>query len=209
MRHALGIPADVRVVAQVARVIEYKGQLQLLRAAAEVLSHAPDVWFLICGYSSAAPAYAAQLQQTIDALNLGHRVRMTPWPGDIAEVWRAVDIHAHPSLLDSSPIAIHESMALGLPAVVSSAGGIPELVEHDVTGLVVPTDDSAQLAAAILRLVAEPDLAARLGRAARQRYLARHRPEQMTHALEELMLELYARKRGQRRPMTPLATVEM
>ena len=67
---------------------------------------------------------------------------MTPWPGDIAEVWQAVDIHAHPSLLDSSPIAIHESMALGLPAVVSSAGGIPELVEHDVTGLVVPTDDS-------------------------------------------------------------------
>ena len=63
VRHALGIPADVRVVAQVARVIEYKGQLQLLRAAAEVLSHAPDVWFLICGYSSAAPAFAAQLQQ--------------------------------------------------------------------------------------------------------------------------------------------------
>ncbi len=201
VRRALGLPADARVVGQVARIVRYKGQLQLIRAAAEVSAREPDVHFLICGYAGGDPEYAAHLHSEAAALGIADRVRITPWPGPIADLWRAIDIHAHPSLLDSSPIAIHESMALGLPAVVSSAGGIPELVAHEATGLVVPPDDPTALAEAILRLLREPRTAAALGAAARRRYLERHRPEQMTRALEELIAGIHARKCGWAAPV--------
>jgi glycosyltransferase involved in cell wall biosynthesis len=192
MRRALAIPERARVIGQVARIVEYKGQLPLIRAAARVMRDAPDVWLLLCGYVH-APEYAATLEREARALGVAGRVRILPWPGAIADVWRAVDLHAHPSLLDSSPIAIHESMALGLPAVVSSAGGIPELVADEVTGLVVPPNDVAALARALARLLSEPQTCARLGEAARRRYLARHRPEQMTRAIEALIVERYER----------------
>jgi glycosyltransferase involved in cell wall biosynthesis len=194
VRRAIGLPEDAYVIGQVARVIHYKGQRQLVQAAAGVLAKHPDVWFLICGYDAGDPEFAAALRGDIATLGLADRVRMTPWPGDIGDVWHAIDLHAHPSLLDSSPIAIHESMALGLPAVVSSAGGIPELVENEATGLVVPPHDAGALAAAIVRILDEPQLGKRLGAAARRRYAARHRPEQMTRAIEELMVDTFARK---------------
>jgi glycosyltransferase involved in cell wall biosynthesis len=196
IRSELGIPPRARVIAQIARIVRYKGQLTLLEAAARVIREEPDVYVLICGYDGGDPQLGAELPRRVAARGLGHRVRITPWPRPVAEVWRAVDIHAHPSLLDSSPIAIHESMALGLPAVVSSAGGIPELVDDDRTALVVPPGDSGALATALLRLLREPETAARLGAAARQRYLERHRPEQMTRALEALIEEVLLRKRG-------------
>ncbi|MDB4966603.1 MAG: hypothetical protein JWN44_2292 [Myxococcales bacterium] len=196
VRRRLGIPEAAPVVGQIARVIHYKGQLQLLRAAAEVHRRRPDVWFLICGYSASDPEFANSLEREVETLAIGHRVCMTPWPGPIGDIWQAVDIHAHPSLLDSSPIAIHESMALGLPAVVSSAGGIPELVEHEVTGLVVPVNDTSALSGSIVRLLDEPATRARLGAAARSRYAERHRPEQMTSAIEALISDLHARKQS-------------
>jgi glycosyltransferase involved in cell wall biosynthesis len=191
-RRALAIPERARVIAQVARLIHYKGQLPLLRAAARVMRESPDVWLLLCGYPL-EPAYAATLQREANTLGIADRVRIAPWPGAIADIWQAVDIHAHPSLLDSSPMAIHESMALGLPAVVSSIGGLPELVDHEVTGLVVPPNDVDALADALRRLLSEPHTCARLGEGARQRYLARHRPEQMTRAIENLIVDLYTR----------------
>jgi glycosyltransferase involved in cell wall biosynthesis len=196
MRRALAIPESARVVAQVARIVEYKGQVPLLRAAARVMHALPDVWLLLCGYPQLG-AYASALRNEAHALGIADRLRMVAWPGPIADVWQAVDIHAHPSLLDSSPIAIHESMALGLPAVVSAAGGIPELVTHEATGLVVAPGDVDMLARALRRLLDEPETRARLGAAARQRYLLRHRPEQMTRTIEALMTTLYARKQAQ------------
>ena len=205
MRRALGIPESARVIGQIARIIEYKGQLPLIRAAARVMRESPDVWLLLCGYAYGGD-YAATLEREARELGIADRVRILPWPGMIADVWRAVDVHAHASLLDSSPIAIHESMALGLPAVVSSAGGIPELVEHEVTGLVVPPNDVVALAGALRRLLSEPHTCARLGEAARRRYLARHRPEQMTRAIEALILDRYARATGGRAVEPSLAT---
>lgn len=192
MRRALAIPESARVVGQVARLIEYKGQVPLIRAVARVMRESADVWLLLCGYAE-RPEYRAALQREADSLGIADRVRITSWPGPIADVWRAIDIHAHPSLLDSSPIAIHESMALGLPAVVSSAGGIPELVDDDVTGLVVPPNDVDALAHALRRLLSEPQTCERLGWAARQRYLSRHRPEQMARAIEDLIVDRYER----------------
>jgi len=114
------------------------------------------------------------------------------YPGPIGDVWQALDIHVHASLMDSLPNAIIEGMSLALPAVVTSVGGIPEMVEHEETGLVVPPDDPASLANALLQLLRHPYQAAALGQAAYRRYRDRYGTEAMTRTLEQLFATLAA-----------------
>jgi glycosyltransferase involved in cell wall biosynthesis len=78
--------------------------------------------------------------------------------------------------------------------VATSVGGIPEMVEHEKTGLIVPPGDPDALAQALLRLLREPEMAQRLGKAARNRYQKRYRPEVMTRKLESLFTDLVRRK---------------
>jgi glycosyltransferase involved in cell wall biosynthesis len=197
MRAALGLPLDpgIRVVAQISRVVPYKGHRVLLHAAARVLEQRSDVVFLVCGFAHPA-SYGAELVALAERLGIAARVRFVGWQGDIADVWRAVDVHVHASEFDSSPIALHESMALGLPAVTTDAGGIPELVEHERTGLVVAAGDAPALASALSRVLADRSLAERLGRAARERFLERHSASVMVGELTTLFEQLAATRRG-------------
>ncbi len=191
MRSELGLPLDprVRVVAQISRVVPYKGHRVLLAAAARVLKQDQRVAFLICGFAHPA-SYLGELQAQARALGIAERVHFVGYPGPIADVWRAVDVHVHASEFDSSPIALHESMALGLPAVTTGAGGIPELVTHEHTGLVVRAGDATALADALLRVLRSPELGQRLGRAARARFAARHSAAVMAEALTVLFENL-------------------
>jgi glycosyltransferase involved in cell wall biosynthesis len=81
-------------------------------------------------------------------------------------------------------------MALSKPAVVTSVGGIPEMVSHNETGLIVPPGDPDALAAGIVELLRRPELARRLGANARARYEKRYRPEIMVRALEDHFAKL-------------------
>jgi len=190
-RKLFGLPEDplVQVVGQIGRLIESKGQAVLLRAARKILDAHPEVAFLIVGYAD-DPHYREILDRLARDLGVEDRVRIASYPGAIGDVWRAIDIHAHVSLFDSQPISIIEGMSLGKPAVVTSVGGIPEMVEHGKTGLIVPPGDSDILSSSVLELLNNQPLAKKLGQAARERYEQRHRPEMMTHALERVFLDM-------------------
>jgi glycosyltransferase involved in cell wall biosynthesis len=142
------------------------------------------------GFPRGEEAYQRRLRQRIQELGLAGRICMAGYPGPIGDVWNVIDIHVHASLFDSLPNAIIEGMSLGKPAVVTAVGGIPEIVTHAETGLLVPPGDVDALERAITRLVRSPAEAARLGAAARRRYDARLRPEHMTTALEQLFLRV-------------------
>ena len=83
-----------------------------------------------------------------------------------------------------------EAMSLGIPSVVTPVGGIPTMVDHEQTGLIVPPRDAAALAQALLRLLRAPETASRLGRAAQDRYRQRYTTAIMTGALESLFARL-------------------
>lgn len=196
MRHQLQIPAErsVRVVGQVSRLIQFKGQRVLLQAAKEVLSSYPDTYFVLTGYAAEDPAYVEVLRQDIRELGITERVRIVSWPGSIGDVWELIDIHVHASVQDSLPIAITEGMSFGKPAVVTDVGGVEEMVSHELTGLVVPMNDPRALAAGIVRLLRDPQLAALLGANAQQRYQQGYRPEVMARALENLFVDIIERR---------------
>ena len=88
---------------------------------------------------------------------------------DIAELMAGFDVFALPSIAEGTPVTILEAMACGLPVVASNVGGIPEVVEAQATGLLVPPSDAAALADALARYVQDPQLAARHGAAGRLR----------------------------------------
>jgi glycosyltransferase involved in cell wall biosynthesis len=191
MRKLLGLPDDprVRIIGQIATLLPTKGQDVLLDAARIILEQERDVFFLMVGYPR-DPVYAEELQRKAARLGISGKVRICGYPDGIADVWKVIDLHTHPTALDSLPQAIMEGMSLGLPAVVTPTGGIPTMVENEETGLIVPVKDPAALAGALLRLLREPSLAARLGQAARERYQARYTTRIMTRALEDLFAGL-------------------
>ncbi len=190
-----GLPHDVPIVGQIARLQPFKGQHLLLEAAPRILERAPDAHFLICGYAQLSDDYARRLRDDVARLGLRDRVRIAPYPGPSADVWTLTDLHCHPTLLDSSPIAILEGMALGRPVVTTAIGGIPELVADGVTGRVLPPGRPDLVAEAVADLLLDPAEARRLGDGARARYAARHTPERMTRTLEDVFAEAVERPR--------------
>jgi glycosyltransferase involved in cell wall biosynthesis len=198
MRELLGLPPTGRVVGQVARMIPRKGYDVLIRSARLVVDREPDTVFLLCGFAE-DPEYRRSLQALAASLALEDNVRITSHQGPIGDVLGAIDVFAHLSTFDSSPIAVHEAMSAGLPAVVSGVGGTPELVDHGSTGLLVPPGDPQAAAAGLLRLLHDQDLARRLGRGALERYQRRHRPETMALAHEGLYRELLQARRHRSR----------
>src|SRR5204863_8286677 len=120
-------------------------------------------------------------------------------PGATAEperALRAMDIFVLPSRSEACSNVLVEAMASGLPLVATRVGGNPALVDDEVTGLLVPPGDPAALAKAIIRLVEDPVLADRLGRAAREVVCARFGLDRMLarfQALYERALDRPAR----------------
>jgi glycosyltransferase involved in cell wall biosynthesis len=195
-RALLGLPLDpgVRIVGQVSGLVQFKGHLVLLEAAKRVLEAQPNTAFLFVGYVKRDQEYVQRLERKAAELGLSGRVRIAPYPGAIGDVWNIIDVHVHASLFDSLPNAIIEGMSLGKPAVVTNVGGVPEMVEDGRTGLVVPVNDPVALARALVELLERPGLAVRLGRAAREKYIERCRPDVMARQLEECFLQLARRR---------------
>ena len=142
-----------------------KAHGDLLKAAALVRRSVPDVRFLLVGQGPLEDQVRRQAEQ----LGLGDTVIFAGFREDVPRLAAALDVFALSSRHEGLSIALMEAMALGRPPVVTSVGGLPELVTHDRHGLLVPPGDPAALAAGIVTVLQDPALAERLGSAARRR----------------------------------------
>ena len=210
-RSAADVAADLNIapnsviVAQIARLQPYKGQLALLEAASTVVQQFPNTVFVICGYPSFNQEgldYQKRLHQIVAERRLEQNVRLISYPGSVGDIWPLVHIHVHPTLLDSSPIALLEGMSFGKAAITTRIGGIHELVLDGETGIVLPPDDTEALTTAMLRLLGNPAEVERLGRNAYQRYKAHYTPNIMARRSEDVFKHVFntPRLRRARRP---------
>ena len=101
----------------------------------------------------------------------------------------------YPSLVDSLPTSIIEGMSLAKPAVVTSVGGIPEMITNDVTGFIVPPGRPELMANVLFHLLENPAARTRIGQAAKSHYLTHYQPEIMARALETLFDNLTSESR--------------
>jgi len=157
-------PGD-RLIAVVANMhTEVKGHAELIAATSIVRRGCPGVRLLLIGDGEMRARFQSQVRAAglEDVIHfLGHRT-------DVPDVLACCEAGVLPSRAEGLPNAVMEYMAAGLAVVATSVGGVPELIEDGVSGLLVKPKDSAALAAAILRVLNEEPLRRRLGQAARE-----------------------------------------
>jgi glycosyltransferase involved in cell wall biosynthesis len=179
-----GRTSDELVVGAVARLSPEKGLDVLLRAAARLLDGGRALRVVLAGdgpLRGALERLAGRLgiERSVDFLG------EVPYE-QVPAVLARLDIFALPSRAEGFGVAALEAQAMELPVAGSNVHGIPDVVEHERTGLLVPPGDPEALAAAIARLAGDPALRAALGRAGRKLVQERYRWEENTAQMERL-----------------------
>lgn len=153
------------VITCLSPLVRWKGQDILLRALRFLGPALEDVSVLLVGHERFAEAeYIAELHSIAADLDLGGRLSFVGYREDVPAVLAASDIVAVPSTRpDPLPRVVLEAMAAGKTVVASRTGGIPEAIEDEKTGILVPPGDPPALARALERLVRNPDLRQTLG----------------------------------------------
>jgi glycosyltransferase involved in cell wall biosynthesis len=179
-----GVADGDAVILNVSRLGPMKGLDNLLLAAPRVLQKHPNVRFLLAGDGEER----ARLIALRDRLQLDGRVEFLGPVDDVPSLLAASDILCHPAIAEGLPNAIVEALASGTPVVATDVGGIPEAVEHERTGLLVPAHDIPSIAASLGRLLDSPALCERLAsggcQVARERFDLQRNLEHLVQRLE-------------------------
>jgi len=164
VRRELGIPDDALVVTMLAVLRHPKGHDVAIPAVARLRARFPGVHLLIVGDGEARGSLEALAADGGGVTLAGHR-------DDVMEVLDASDVLLHPSRIDAFPGALLEAMAARVPVVATAVGGIPDILQHDVTGVLVPPPPEPDaLAAALAPLLADAELRSALGERGRLRF---------------------------------------
>lgn len=190
VRDELGIPRDAVVATMVTVLRRGKGHAIAFEAVARLRATHPSLVLLVLG--------DGPLRGDVERLAapLGTGAVLTGHRDDVIDLLGASDILVHPTEMDAFPTSLLEASAVGLPVVASAVGGIPEIVEDGVSGLLLAHPTAASLAGALERLLADPALRATMGRAARERFETEFSAERWALRLRAVYDEVRADRRG-------------
>jgi glycosyltransferase involved in cell wall biosynthesis len=190
VRAELELPGAA-LIGAVGRLDPVKGYDDLIRAVGLLKSNGRAIRCVIAGVGPDEE----RLRRLIGELDLAHEVRLLGLRNDVPDVLRALDVAVLPSHSEGAPLAVIEYMAAGTPIVATKVGGVPELIEDGVHGLLVAPRDPPRLAAAIGRLLDDGTLARGLADGAWNRQQAELDLAVTVQRLETLYLELFANSR--------------
>jgi glycosyltransferase involved in cell wall biosynthesis len=208
----LGIPLDAAfilaprppgplTVVFLGRMEHRKGTVELLQAVPVVLAQVPETRFVLIGadrpHCPGGKTHAAYLRDDFPASVQSHVALLGRLPQPEVDRWlQTADVFVAPSRYESFGLVFVEAMRWGTPVVGTTAGGIPEIVEDGRTGLLVPPESPVDLAATLVRLLADPELRDRLGAQGRRRAETVFSAEQMALRTASLYREVLARQAG-------------
>ena len=185
-KRALGLPADVPLIGAVGRLSAEKGFDRLLTSVSELHKRGVRANLAIIGDGD----QRGYLESLIAKIELTNHVRLVGFHPNPTDWYEAMDVFSLSSLREGLPNVVLEAMALETPVVVTRVAGVPRLVEHDVSGLIVPIDDTNALTTALSRLLKDDGLRRRLAAAARRvieiRYSFSMRMEKIAAVYREL-----------------------
>jgi glycosyltransferase involved in cell wall biosynthesis len=187
MRTDLGIGRKERLVTLIARLVPIKRIDRFLRVA-QRLSEDPDVRFLIVGDGD----LCEELQGSPEAVALGDRVIWTGMRRDMPAIYRASDVVVLTSDNEGTPVSLIEALASSTPVVSTNVGGVPSVVAHEHTGLVVERNDDEGFADAVRTVLRDPGLASRLAASGRQHALSRFSIDRLVADVDALYRRLLA-----------------
>jgi glycosyltransferase involved in cell wall biosynthesis len=186
IRQELGIAPDAFLVGNVGRLALQKGQRHLIAAMPLLLERVPRARAIIAGRGDLED-YLRDLAQE---MGVADHVHVLGPRKDVPALMHAIDVFVMPSIWEGFGLVLLEAMAAGRPIVASRVATIPEVVADGETGLLVPASDPLALAEALAELADQPEKAARLGEAGRERLRRQFSLEKMVGDTELLYREL-------------------
>jgi glycosyltransferase involved in cell wall biosynthesis len=186
LRAELGVNPETLLVGIVARLVPIKRHTCFLEAAAAVARRYPQCQFLLVGDGEER----VELEHLCSRLALNGRVRFLGWRRDLERIYADVDLVVLTSANEGSPVSVIEAMASGKPVVAARVGGVPDLVEDGVTGLLVPPENPAAVAEAIGALLADARRRQTFGQAGRKRVYPAFSAERLLDDMDRLYTEL-------------------
>lgn len=182
---------DTVLVGFVGRFSPGKGHEEFLTAANVLRVEFPRLHFLIVGEASEGEdAYAESIKALCTSLTLDDVVTFAGYRSDIPEVMAAFDVFAFPSHAESFGVALIEAMAMERPVVATRRDGILDIIVDGETGFLVTPKSAAELCDALRRLIADPALRRRMGKAGRARVEKLFSQEAQTQKMERIYQEL-------------------
>ncbi len=198
LRQELGIPPDTRIVGFAARLDPWKGVHVFLDACQKVAETNANVVFVIAGGApEGLEQYEAELKQQTKNLGLEEKVLFLGWKyrlSDMVDVMDGFDMFCHTSIqAEPFGLVLLEAMSVGTPVIAARAGGPLTIIEDGISGVLTEPGNGEDLAGAITRLLNNPDLAERIGKAGQARQRDRFSVPQFVERLASIYKKTLAR----------------
>jgi glycosyltransferase involved in cell wall biosynthesis len=162
MRRELSIPVNAIVMGTVSTLYWIKNQRILIDALSQLKDY--DIFLVMSGDGPLRD----ELTSYSLKIGVNSKIRFTGWRNDVADILNALDVFVLPSLSEGFPISLLEAMSIGLPCIATGVGGIGEIVEDGVTGLLIPPRSLDGLISALKRIIIDEKFRRELGSSARK-----------------------------------------
>jgi glycosyltransferase involved in cell wall biosynthesis len=189
----LGVSPDEKLILCIGRLSKEKAQIDMVGAVAQLTKTRPNLALrlMILGDGSERE----RITQAIEAAGLEKHVTLAGHLKDLTPYYEAADVVAIPSLSEGSPNVLLEAMASGVPVVATRVGGIPEIVAHEETALLIPAQDAAAMAAGLDRLLSETVAASAMAGRAFEKVEKEYSPESRASSLVNIYADVYRTRR--------------
>lgn len=192
MRETLGFGPDEFVVGFTGRLVPIKDLSTLVRGVAQARVRVPGIGLIIAGDGDERLA----LEQLVTDLGLASRTRFVGWQHELPELYAAMDLFVLTSRNEGTPVSLIEAMAAGVAVVATQVGGVPDVVDHGTTGILVPSGDPVAVGEAIAQTAADPLRAATMAARARENAATRFDAPRLVEAIAALYRDVIAERRG-------------
>lgn len=191
LRHKLNLPKGSRLVGTVANIRAPKGYEFLIRAARVVVDRIPEAHFVAVG--DIDPVLSQPLFELVNQLGLQDRFHFLGFRSDIPEILNELDVFVLASTSEGLPLALLEALAAGRPSVATRCGGPEEVISDGVNGRLIPSKDPGSIAAAVIELLTNRQLALGFAQAGRAKVYSEFTLGKMVEQYEGLYERLLAR----------------
>ncbi|MCC6731582.1 MAG: glycosyltransferase family 4 protein [Chthonomonadales bacterium] len=187
-RAQAGIARDAPLLLIAARIMVWKGHVDLVRALPDVRTRFPDVRLAIVGTEDALAGggYTDMVRAAAREAGVEDCLAWVGWCDDMPGAFADADVVCVPSWEEPFGLVVTEAMAMERPVVAYDSGALPEIVEHGVDGILVPPREPPALAAAIVDMLSDRGAAQAMGRRAREKVMARFSPRRQADEVTEV-----------------------
>lgn len=191
-RQELNFNENDFLIGIIARLVPIKGHLYFLKAASIIAKKYPQAKFLIIGDGELKQS----LEKLAQELEISSQTFFLGFRKDIDKIYADLDLVVLSSLNEGSPVSIIEGMAAAKAIVSTNVGGVPDLIENNLTGILVPSKNPDALAEGIMSLLENPIKRKEMGILAREKSAAQFTKKKLIKNTENLYNELFVKRKG-------------